>query len=392
MTKQLLKQLFIFTVLLPVLLSLQACSDPGESDASEKETAKTLAAETKPAIVTKSLTETMPPKVLENFEVGSEVFVRSLAFNKNNNSLWVGTSTGVLEISLTDHQLLNTFTREHGLANEYVFAIYVDSKGYTWFGTNAGGTSRYKDGKWDVYFPMHGLADYWVYSFIEQKNGPLWIGTWAGANSVDLETMQFKTYLKELINEWVYALDIDSQDRVWFGTEGGISMYDGKAWAEWSHEDGLGATNVSNLPVSPNTGLGTRSRHDLSVLSQGRQTYNPGYVFSLIIDQRDDSVWAGTWGGGVSHYDGQQWVNYTTLDGLAGNIVYSIAQDVNGILWFGTNNGLSRYDGTSWITYNKTTGLLENNVYTISTLPSGELWVGTKRGVSRLGQHGLIQQ
>lgn len=375
------KHRFIQLIILLTLSSIQACSEPADENRVITQPEKT-----KPVIVTRSLTETMPPKVLESFEVGNEVFVRSLAYDKNSNSMWVGTSTGVLEISLDDHRLLNTFTREHGLANEYVFAIYVDSKGYTWFGTNAGGTSRYKDGKWDVYFPMHGLADYWIYSFIEQQNGPLWIGTWAGANSVDLETMQFKTYVKELINEWVYALDIDSQDRVWFGTEGGVSLYDGKTWSEWSHKDGLGAANVSNLPVSPNTGLGTRSRHDLSVLLQGEQTYNPSYVFSLIVDARDDSVWAGTWGGGVSHFDGRQWRNFTTVDGLAGNIVYSIAQEANGALWFGTNNGLSRFDGTSWTTYNQSTGLLENNVYTISILPSGELWIGTKRGVSRLGQ------
>jgi len=377
MKKRYFNQLLI---LLTFMITL-SCSEPAESDVT-----KSKAAEIKTEIITKSLINESPPKVLESFSVGNEVFVRSLAFDKNNNSLWVGTSTGVLEISLTDHQLLNTFTREHGLANEYVFAIYVDSKGYKWFGTNAGGASRYKDGHWDVYFPMHGLADYWVYAFIEQNNGPLWIGTWAGANSVNLDTLQFKTYLKELINEWVYALDIDSQDRVWFGTEGGISLYDGKTWKEWSHKDGLGADNVANLPVSPNTGLGTRSRHDLSVLLQGKQTYNPGYVFSLIVDDRDDTVWAGTWGGGVSHYDGQQWHNYTTADGLAGNIVYSIAQQNDGTLWFGTDNGLSRFDGETWTTYNQTTGLLENNVYSIEILPDGDIWAGTKRGVSRLGQ------
>jgi ligand-binding sensor domain-containing protein len=380
MTKQLFKSLII----LITALTIQACSDPAEKASSKPPAAETKAIETK-AVETKPATVAVP-KVLESFNVGREVFVRSLAFNKNNNSLWVGSSTGVLEISLSDRQLLNTFTREHGLANEYVFAIYVDSKGYTWFGTNAGGTSRYKDGNWDVYFPMHGLADYWVYSFIEQENGPLWIGTWAGANTVDLETMQFKTYLKELINEWVYGLDIDSQDRVWFGTEGGISMYDGKTWSEWSHKDGVGAANIENLPFSANTGLGTRTRHDLSVVQQGAETYNPSYVFSLLVDERDDSVWAGTWGGGVSRYDGKQWKNYTTADGLAGNIVYSIAQDINGILWFGTNKGLSRFDGESWITYNQTTGLLENNVYAIAALPSGEIWVGTKHGVTRLGQ------
>lgn len=377
MINQYCKQLII----LAALLSFQACSDT-----SNNGTEKSGQATTPGTNATRTLMPEPPPKVLESFEVGNEVFVRSLAFERSSNSLWVGTSTGVLEISLDNQELLNTFTREHGLANEYVFAIYVDSKGYKWFGTNAGGASRYKDGQWDVYFPMHGLADYWIYAFIEQMNGPLWIGTWAGANSVDLESMQFKTYLKELINEWVYALDIDSRDRVWFGTEGGISLYDGKTWREWSHEDGLGAANIANYPASPNTGLGTRSRHDLSVLQQGKQTYNPSYIFSLIVDDRDDSVWAGTWGGGVSHYDGQAWTNYTTADGLAGNIVYSIAQQTNGILWFGTDNGLSRFDGESWTTYDQTTGLLENNVYTIATLDSGDIWVGTKRGVTRIGQ------
>ena len=331
------------------------------------------------------------PRVIESFQVGNEVFVRSLAIDTGSNSLWVGSSTGVLEIDLATSQMINTFTREDGLANEYVFAIYVDSQGYKWFGTNAGGASRYKDGQWDVYFPMHGLADYWIYAFVEQKNGPLWIGTWAGANSVDLATMEFKTYFSELINEWVYALDIDSKDRVWFGTEGGISMYDGDTWREWSHKDGLGAANVNQLLPSSNTGLGTRSRHDLSVLEQGKQTYNPSYVFSLIVDDRDDSVWAGTWGGGVGHYDGKSWTNYTSSDGLAGNIVYSIAQDNNGILWFGTNNGLSRYDGKAWITYDTHTGLLDNNVYAIAPTPSGELWVGTKNGVSRIAAHQQIK-
>jgi len=355
---------------------LSACSDQPQDTSSVK-----------PVDNVAINAERVAPVVLDSFEVGKDVYVRSLAIDKNNDSLWVGSSTGALEISLSSHQLLNTFTRKDGLANEYIFSIYIDSQGYKWFGTNAGGTSRYKDGEWKVYFPMHGLADYWVYSFAEQKDGPFWIGTWAGANSVDLKTMAFKTYLKELINEWVYALDIDSHDRVWFGTEGGVSLYDGSSWKEWSHQDGLGAANTAQYPVSENTGLGTRSRHDLSVLMQGRQTYNPGYVFSLLVDKRDDSVWAGTWGGGVSHFDGTRWHNITHSDGLAGNIVYSIAQDKDGIMWFGTNNGLSRFDGHGWTNYNTSNGLLDNNVYAITTDWHGNIWVGTRRGVTRLGTH-----
>ena len=61
-------------------------------------------------------------------------------------------------------------------------------EGDIWFGTNAGGTSRYRDGAWRTYFPMHGLADYWVYAFAFAADGTPWIGTWDGANSYDRAT------------------------------------------------------------------------------------------------------------------------------------------------------------------------------------------------------------
>jgi len=326
-----------------------------------------------------------PPRVLESFMVGNEVYVRSLAVDAAAGSLWVGTSTGVHEIDLVTRGVRHTFTRDDGLANEYVFAIYVDRRGAKWFGTNAGGASRYHDGQWRVFFPMHGLADYWVYAFAEQASGALWIGTWAGANRVDPENLRFETFYKELVNEWVYAIAVDSRDRVWFGTEGGVSRYDGKHWQHWTHADGLGAPNDKRAPASPNTGLGTRSRHDLSVLVEGNETYNPSYVFALLVDDQD-GVWAGTWGGGVAHFDGDGWRNLTTADGLAGDIVYCIARDADGVLWFGTNGGLSRYDGRHWLRYGHTDGLLGNDVYAIAPAPGGELWVGTKRGVARLGR------
>ena len=336
-------------------------------------------AETKPS-------EEMFPHVLETYQVGENVVVRGLTVEPKNNALWVGTSVGVDEIDLTTHNLRNTFTRDNGLANEYVFTIGVDSEGYKWFGTNAGGASRYRDGVWKTYFPMHGLADYWVYAFANQHNGDLWIGTWAGVNRVDLRTMKFTTYVKELINEWVYGIAVDNQDRVWIGTEGGVSMFDGKTWRSWSHKDGLGARNKYMRAPSTNTGLGTRSRHNLSMLSgNGGLTYNPSYVFALQVTP-DQSIWAATWGGGVSRFDGKHWHNYTTRDGLAGDIVYSIAQEPNGVLWFGTNNGVSRYDGKSWHNYDKSTGLLENNVYAVAVSPNGEIWAGSRRGVTLIGQ------
>ena len=87
-------------------------------------------------------------EVAERFEVGAGIYVRALAIEQATDTLWVGTSMGVMEIGLAGQELRNTFTRSDGLANEYVFAIGIDSQGYKWFGTNAGGASRYKDGEW----------------------------------------------------------------------------------------------------------------------------------------------------------------------------------------------------------------------------------------------------
>ena len=320
-------------------------------------------------------------RVVASFNVGENTYVRSLIIDAGANTLWVGTSAGAMEVDLASGDLRGTYTRDQGLANEYVFGMHVDRKGNRWFGTNGGGISKYNtDKQWKTYFPMHGLADYWVYSFAEQSDGTLWIGTWAGLSRLDSEKEEFHTYLDELVNEWVYGLDVDSKDRVWIGTEGGVNMFDGSNWATWTHEDGLGAANEQNLPISTNTGLGTRSRHDLTVMAAGQLTYNPNYVFSLMVAQ-DDTVWAGTWGGGVAHYDGKQWNNFSTRDGLAGNIVYSVAQDKNGGLWFGTNGGLSYFDGETWRNFDVGDGLLDNNIYAIAPEANGRIWVGSRSGV-----------
>lgn len=323
-------------------------------------------------------------RVLESFEVGKDVFVRALKIDNAKNALWVGTSTGAHEIDLKTGAPLNTFTREQGLANEYVFSVGIDSEGYKWFGTNAGGASRYRDGKWKTYFPMHGLADYWVYSFANDHNGGVWIGTWAGASYFDVKTEKFTTYVKELVNEWVYGIDVDAQGRVWFGTEGGVSMYDGKDWRSWTHNEGLGGTNLDGLSASPNTGLGTRARHDLAIQIGSKNSYNPSYVFAILAAP-NNMIWAGTWGGGAASFDGKSWRNFTSKDGLAGDIVYAIARDAKGVLWFGTNNGVSRYDGKTWRNFGRLSGLLDNNVYALAAAPNGDIWVGTRGGVSRIG-------
>jgi ligand-binding sensor domain-containing protein len=112
------------------------------------------------------------------------------------------------------------------------------------------------------------------------------------------------------------------------------------------------------------------------------QTYNPNYVLSSVIDQKGH-VWFGTWGAGLARFDGKQWRNYTTQDGLPGNIINTLAVDRKGLLWIGTNGGVSRYDQNSFINYNRETGLFSDAVYAIAVDEQNHKWFGTYGGLTR---------
>jgi ligand-binding sensor domain-containing protein len=325
-------------------------------------------------------------RVMETFGVGANVLVRALAVESGSATLWVGTSAGVIEVDLATARPRKTFTRQNGLASEHVYAVGIDGAGNKWFGTKAGGVSRYRDGKWRTYFPMHGLADYWVRAFANGAEGDLWIGTWAGVSRYNPNTDKFRNYATELVSESVSSIAVDRSGRLWIGTEGGVSMFDGTDWKSWTHSDGLGAARPALARNDAASIAGSPPRHEFNVRAGGSETFMPNYVFAVFA-AADGIVWAGTWGGGVSRYDGQGWRNYTTREGLAGNIVYSIAQDASGALWFGTNAGLSRYDGAGWRSYGRREGLTEQHIYALAVAPGGDVWAGTRHAVARIVAH-----
>ena len=297
------------------------------------------------------------PRVIETFQVGPTVYVRALAVEPARGALWVGTSAGLNEVDLASGKLRSTFTRRDGLASEQVFALAVDAQGSKWIGTGAGGASRYRDGSFKTYFPMHGLADYRVFSLASDARGAVWMGTLAGASRLERTSGKFTTYAKELVNEWVYGVAVDPKGRVWFATEGGVSMLDGATWRAWTQADGLGAPRTE------------RGNYILAVHAA-----------------KDGAVWAGTWGGGAARFDGARWASHTSKDGLGGNIVYSIAQEADGTLWFGTDAGLSWYDGKKFRSLGPKDGLPGPNVFALAAAPKGEVWAGARGAVVRLAR------
>lgn len=337
-----------------------------------------------------------PTAKFTHFRVGNKN-VKSIFVD--DKLVWVGTSGGVVRYDTRDDSY-KLFDVKSGLLSNGIF--YVGRiKGQLAVGTYGGGLSLLDEGsgKWKTYNIPEGLGDAFVYGVLTAANGDIWIATWSGANRIrgghlddrskwDLFTVE--NTKGGLPNDWVYGLAEGKNGDIWLATEGGMARFSGGRWENWNHAKGLGAPyeRVKNNIAFKND-PGRASTHHAKQKEEMGLTgvdvaYNPNYVISLKVD-RKGRVWAGTWGGGLSSYDGRRWTSYTTTEGLPGNHIFMLHEDHKGQLWIGTNNGLVKWqDGKFSKPLTVEDGLFANNVFAMATAAGGDLWVGSFGGVAFL--------
>ena len=103
-------------------------------------------------------------------------------------------------------------------------------------------------------------------------------------------------------------------------------------------------------------------------------------ITSSLLD-RSGNLWFGTWGGGISKFDGVSFTNFSTAHGLSNNLVHCLAEDVAGNIWIGTEGGgISIYDGYSFTQKTKSHGLTNDVVYGITRDKKGNMWIASGEG------------
>lgn len=336
----------------------------------------------------------------------SQKFTQFLVGEKNVKSIhadgkvvWIGTSGGTIRYDTSDDSY-KIFDASNGLLSNGAFFV-GKIKGRITIGTYGGGMSMLNDdGKtWKNYNIPDGVGDSFVYKAIEAKNGDIWIATWSGVNRVrggaldepgkwDLFTVE--NTQGGLPNDWVYSLEEGKDGVIWLATEGGVARFVNGKWDNWNHDKGIGAPYEKvKESTAFKTDPGKASEHHARQKREmGLQdvdvAYNPNYIIALAIDQ-NGQPWAGTWGGGLSHFDGKSWTTYTTADGLPGNHVFSLHMDRNGQLWIGTNKGLAQWqNGKFGNVLTSADGLVADNVFSMASMPDGGKWIGSYGGVSYL--------
>jgi len=366
-------------------------------------------------------------------------------FQDREGYLWFGTQDGV---SRYDGKTWVAFTTKGELASNTVLSILQDREGYLWFGTNGGGLSRYDGNAWTTFtnetclilqdreghlwFRVGGVVDRgggvsrydragrrssessgmgtfttftmqdglpsdqlgWFGSVFQDREGNLWFGTNSGVSRYDGKTFTTFTTQDGLPSNRVGWILQDREGVLWFGTvDNGVCRYDGNAFTTFTTADGLAGNWVRSMFQDREGNLwigafGGVSRYDgkswtTFIPKDGPASDIVRSIVRAIFQDREGHLWFGTQNG-VSRYDGKTWTTFTTQDGLAANYVHSIFQDQAGHLWFSAwSGGLSRYDGKTWTTLTTKDGLASNGVLTVCQDREGNLWLGTESGVTR---------
>ena len=211
-------------------------------------------------------------------------------------------------------------------------------------------------GFWRMYDVRDGLSGDDVLCLHQDRAGYLWFGTDNGVSRFDgQEFVSFST-ADGLAANRVVSIAEDGAGHLWFGTDGGVSHFDGVRFTSYTERD--------------------------RYLGWGRKDRLAGNDIHFIFQDRDERLWFGT-DTGVSRFDGEEFLTLTTEFGLADNRVLSIRQDAKGHVWLGTGDGISRYDGQLFRNYAAESELSGSNVNFILEERSGKLWFGAQGRVSR---------
>ena len=133
-------------------------------------------------------------------------------------------------------------------------------------------------------------------------------------------------------------------------------------------------------------GVSKYDGHSFTHFSE-KEGLSNGRVFAILED-KNGNLWFGTDGGGVCKYDGQTFTRFAEEEGLSFRWVLSLLEDRSGNIWIGSfEGGLIKYDGHSFTHFTEKEGLGHNKIRSISEDKNGDLWFATPRGVCKFDGH-----
>lgn len=133
------------------------------------------------------------------------------------------------------------------------------------------------------------------------------------------------------------------------------------------------ANEQNSNPIEPHTIV---TKYAKVTTTQPTKNALAENVHCSLLD-KSGNLWFGTTGHGVFKFDGESFTSYTVKDGLGGNRVIDICEDVEGNILFGTDKGVYLYDGNSIKEFLKKEEIGEKSISELFVDSKGQVWIGT---------------
>jgi len=290
--------------------------------------------------------------------------------------------------------------------NSYsISSIVVDKSNTKWIGTDNGLYKTVTNGYVLEDISIPGKISTLFY---EKSSNTLWVGTPAGLSKIGIGGSDISSSVissKNLSNDSVQAIYVDSTSKRWFGSASGVTLNKNSTWKKenfiYNLLKKLVAMDIEQVSINSIAcwdgdyyfatnvyGLYRAKGYNDTVdaftgATQWFKPYNGDAavdtMFAVYVDSKGNQWMGGTNGIQVhSGHDAKS--NMTSFNIELPNLyVHAIAEAPDGKIWVGTEQGLAKYDGSTWTKI--TTGLPNLFVTAIAFDKNGSAWIGTKQGI-----------
>ena len=174
------------------------------------------------------------------------------AVTDNSYNLYIGTPSGLLKVS-SDFKKTDTL-----LTGNFINSLVIKDDSLLIAGTSNGikiiSISSFKKIREFIHNPSDNasVSDNFILSLFADSKGNLWAGTYAGLNLLKPDSDKFIRYRKKindsnsLINNYVYCY-YETEGKIYFGTGGGLSIFDGEKFVNITNREGLDDQSVYSI-------------------------------------------------------------------------------------------------------------------------------------------------
>jgi uncharacterized repeat protein (TIGR01451 family) len=190
-----------------------------------------------------------------------------------------------------------------------------------------------------------------------------------------------------LPHEHVQLLKVAPDGMLWAAAERHLARFDGQAWQKIGCVGEHTRSIILDLAFAPDGTVWVASPFAL-VRTDGQTCGVDNRMTRALASAPDGTLWASGWEGAegswyAGSWDGTTWTTFNTIE-LFDESVSRLVVTFDGLVWGATAyHGVVSFDGHEWTEHTTEDGLPSNRILELALAPESALWALTDRGIAR---------